>query len=214
MPQTFLALLALVLASIITFNQQRLTQQSYRNALRDEVQLAASGSAQHVIEMIAARSFDEVTTPVPLFRSGEIPHSPSGFTSAAAFGNDRGALGCNLMDPRLTPECDDVDDVAGLTGLAVEARLSDGRTLPYIADLDIFYVPSPSATVPSSVPTLHKRIELTLYTNMFGSTRRVLEISRVVSYDPIKADADMEAVCGAMGTVGSTCSTEIVAEES
>ncbi len=214
MPQTFLALLALVLASIIAFNQQRLTQQSYRNALRDEVQLAASGSAQHVIEMIAARSFDEVTTPVALFRAGEIPHSPFGFSTQANFGSDRGPLGCDLMDPRITPLCDDVDDVGSMTGLTVEARLSDGRILPFTANLNVFYVPSPSATTPSSTPTLHKRVELVLYSDMFGTEpRRVLEISRVVSYDPIKADADMEAMCGPMGTVGSTCAAPVVTED-
>lgn len=212
MPQTFLALLALVLASIIAFNQQRLTQQSYRNALRDEVQLAASGTAQHVIEMIAARSFDEMTTPIPLFRAGTIPHSPSGFSIPAAFASDRGSLGCNAMDPRFAPECDDVDDLNGLRGLPVEARLSDGRVLQFAADVNVFYVPNPSATTPSSTPTLHKRVELSLRSEMFGTARTVLTISRVVSYDPIKADADMERVCGAMGTAGSPCALAVVEE--
>ena len=54
MPQSLLGLLALTLASLISFNQQRITQQSYKSTIRDELELAASGTAQHVMEMIAA----------------------------------------------------------------------------------------------------------------------------------------------------------------
>src|SRR5690606_22303284 len=106
MPQTMLGLLALVLASFVSFNQQRLTQQSYRNAIRDEVEIAASGTAQHVVEMIAARSYDEASTPVRVFQAGGVPTGTSLFTAGANFAVDRGGAGCNLMDPASTPECD------------------------------------------------------------------------------------------------------------
>jgi hypothetical protein len=205
MPQTFLALLALVLASIIAFNQQRLTQQSYRSALREEIQLAASGAAQHVLEMVAARSFDESTTPVPLFRAGAIPHTAAGFALAGTFGADRGALGCNLMDPGATPDCDDVDDLDGVAGAAVEARLTDGRVLSFVADAAVFYVDGPTSSTPSATPTLHKRVELRLRSEMPGLSRPILLISRVVSYDPIKAEAEMEVACGPMGSTSSPC---------
>jgi hypothetical protein len=205
MPQTLLALLALALASIIAFNMQRLTQQSYRGALREEVQLAASGTAQHVMEMVAARSFDESTTPRPLFQAAAIPYVPAGFSLPANFAGDRGGAGCDLMDPGLTPDCDDVDDISGLTTSPVEARLSDGRILPYLAETRVFYVANPSDTTASAVPTLHKRVELTLTYDMPGQTRPVLMISRVISYDPVKAEADMEVVCGPIGTAGSPC---------
>ena len=206
MPQTMLGLLALVLASFVAFNQQRLTQQSYRAALRDEVEIAASGTAQHIVEMIAARSFDEQSSPARVFQSGGVPTAATEFTGAGSFTGDRGTLGCNLMDPSSTPLCDDVDDATGLRNIAVEARFSDGRTLPFTADIDVVYVTSPGATTVSSTPTLHKRVDVTIRTPLLPNlTNGVLQVSRVVSYDPFKADADMEAMCGAIGTSNSPC---------
>src|SRR5690606_32608432 len=104
---------------------------------------------------IAARSYDEASTPVRVFQAGGVPTGTSLFTAGANFAVDRGGAGCNLMDPASTPECDDVDDVNGLRDVPVEARLSDGRSLPFTADVDVFYVAGPSATAPSSLPTLH-----------------------------------------------------------
>ena len=208
MPQTMLGLLALVLASFVAFNQQRLTQQSYRNAVRDEVEIAAAGTAQHVVEMIAARSYDEASTPVRVFQSGGVPMGTSLFSGGANFTVDRGNAGCNLMDPVNTPDCDDVDDAHGLRDVAVEARLSDGRSLPFAADIDVFYVAGPSSTTPSSLPTLHKRVEVTLRSPLLPDLPNgVMTVSRVISYDPIKAEADMETLCGPIGMPGSPCGT-------
>lgn len=206
MPQTLLGLFALVLASLIAFNQQRLTQQSYRAAIRDEVEIAASGTTQHLIEMIAARSFDEASSPARSFQNGGVPSTPSEFTTAGNFTGDRGTAGCNLMDPSLTPLCDDVDDLNGLRNVAVEARLSDGRTLPFTADVNVSYVTSPGATATSSSPTNHKRVDITIRSSMLPELANgVLTVSRVISYDPFKADADMESLCGSIGTSNSPC---------
>ena len=49
MPQTLLALLALVLASLLTFNQQRLTLRSHDNLVVDELELAAAGTLNTAI---------------------------------------------------------------------------------------------------------------------------------------------------------------------
>lgn len=207
MPQTLLGLFALVLASLVTFNQQRLTQQSYRNTIRDEVAIAAAGTAQHIIEMVGARSFDQESTPQEVFNAWGVPTSAGEFTRAAYFAADRGNAGCDLMDPGNTPLCDDVDDVHGLRGVPVEARLSDGRSLPFTADLDVFYVASAEATAASADPTLHKRVELTLRSPLLPDlTNGVMKVSRVISYDPMKADADMETRCGPIGAVNSPCS--------
>lgn len=206
MPQTMLGLLALVLASFVAFNQQRITQQSYRAALRDEIEIAASGTAQHVIEMLAARSFDEQSSPARVFQAGGVPTSAADFTAAGSFTADRGTLGCNLMDPSTTPLCDDIDDVNGLRSISVEARLSDGRTLPFTADINVVYVTSPGATTAATSPTLHKRVDLTLRTPLLPNLPNgIVTVSRVISYDPMKADADMEALCGAIGSLTSQC---------
>ena len=203
MPQSLLGLLALTLATLISFNQQRITQKAYKSTIRDEIELAASGTAQHVIEMIAARSYDDVSTPDHIFDTGGVPWGAGAFSTADSFG---GNLNCDLMVPSNTPDCDDVDDVDGIRGAPIAATLSDGRSLRFTADIDVSYVTDPGTQVPSTVPTLHKRVDLTVHSDSPAAPiNGLLSVSRVISYDPIKADADMEALCGPIGIENSPC---------
>ncbi|MEM6327941.1 MAG: hypothetical protein AAF791_12550 [Bacteroidota bacterium] len=209
MPQSLLGLLALTLASLISFNQQRVTQQSHKATIRDELELAAAGTAQHVMEMIAARSFDEATTPEKVFRLGLIPVGAGSFTRTndAEFGRYRNN-GCDLMTPGNSMPCDDMDDLHGTRGAPVEARLSDGRVLPFTADVEVSYVTDPGSQTPSLVPTLHKRVDLTINSEHAAAPiDAIVSITRVVSYDPMKADMDSEERCGPIGTSGSPCGT-------
>ena len=205
MPQSLLGLLALTLATLLSFNQQRLTQQSYKSTIRDEISLAASGTAQHVMELIAARSFDEVSTPEKIFQAGSVPYGAGLFSTDGQFG---GNPDCNLMYPSLTPGCDDVDDVDGVRGAPVHAVLSDGRRLDFTVDVDVEYVDDPGSQNPSSSPTLHKRVDLTLHSNHPAARAQgMLTITRVISYDPVRADANMESRCGVIGSEGSPCAS-------
>lgn len=198
-----LGLLALTLATLISFNQQRLTQKSYKSTIRDELEIAASGTAQHVLEMIAARSYDEVSTPERVFQASGVPTGAGLFSTSGNFG---GNPDCNLMTPSRTPECDDVDDVDGVRGAPVQAVLSDGRRLRFTADVDVSYVTDPGSQTPSSSPTLHKRVDLSIHSDYPGAEiDGIINVSRVVSYDPVKADADMEMQCGPIGVDGSPC---------
>ena len=208
MPQSLLGLLALTLASIISFNQQRVTQRSYRATIRDEIELAATGTAQHVLEMIAARSYDEASSPEEVFNAGGVPFGAGAFTRGD--NNEFGRYGptgaCDLMTPGHTPDCDDVDDMAGIRGAPVKAVLSDGRQLRFTADVDVAYVTDPGSQTPSSLPTLHKRVDVTLHSqHPAAPIQGILSVSRVVSYDPVKADMDMEVMCGPIGLEGSPC---------
>ena len=180
-----LGLLALILATLISFNQQRITKQSYKSTIRDELELAASGTAQHVLEMIAARSYDEVSTPVEVFQNDGVPYGSGSFTSGSdsEFGAEGGdPEDCDLMTPSNTPDCDDVDDMDGIRGAPVEARLSDGRTLDFTADVDVRYVTDPGTQTTSSTPTLHKRVDLTIHSaHPAAPIRGMVSVSRVVS---------------------------------
>ena len=203
-----LGLLALVLATLISFNQQRVTKQSYKSTIRDELELAASGTAQHVMEMIAARSYDEASTPVQVFRAHGVPSSTGSFTDGGhgEFGRYGDPSKCDLMVPANTPKCDDVDDMDGIRDAPVFALLSDGRTLDFTADVDVSYVTEPGSDSTSSTPTLHKRVDLTLHSaHPAAPVRGMVAVSRVISYDPIKADADMEVKCGPIGLSTSSC---------
>lgn len=205
MPQSLLALLALALASLIGFNQQRLTQKAYKNTIRDEVHLAASGTAQHVMELIAARSYDEVSTPDKIYQAGAVPYGAALFSRLDQFG---GGADCDLMQPSLTPGCDDLDDLDGIRDAPAYARLSDGRRLDFSVDVDVTYVDDPGSQTPSISPTLHKRVDLTLRSDQLALSGESIEISRVVSYDPVAADAQMESFCGGpIGVESATCST-------
>lgn len=208
MPQSLLGLLALTLASLISFNQQRVTQRSYRATIRDEIELAAAGTAQHVMEMIAARSYDEKSSPDEVFDAGGIPYGAGSFTtgSNAEFGRYGPSNECDLMTPGNTPSCDDVDDVDGTRGAPVKAVLSDGRELRFTADVDVSYVTDPGSQTASSVPTLHKRVDLTIHSqHPAAPIQGIMSVSRVISYDPVKADMDMEMECGPIGLEGGPC---------
>ena len=201
MPQTLLALLALVLASFLTFNQQRLTLRSHQNLVSDEIELAAAGLASEVLAFVDGRSFDEESTPSAIGdENGMIPEEPDEFTEGATFGpTDRGADGCNLLHPALTPDCDDVDDVAWDPDdldddgwRDVEITLSHERTLPFEVRMQVYYVDGPESMVEADAPTRHKRILIDIRSPFAGDEDGVYRATRVVSYDPIKAEMDYE----------------------
>lgn len=207
MPQTLLALFALALSSLLVLNQQRITTQSRERMIADEVELAASGLSSDIMEMVGARSYDEKSTPAAILARQRVPEGGNDFTTNTNFGsNDRGTGGCNLLRPIQTPDCDDVDDLGGLTWQPVDVELANGRSLPFEVKADVIYVTDPGSETPSSVRTRHKRVTLTLRSRFLrsGQANGYITTTRVISYDPIKAELDFERQYGPMGTTPST----------
>lgn len=195
MPQTLLALLALVLASFLTFNQQRLTARSHHNLVTDELELAAAGLASEIVAMIDGRSFDENSTPEAIGDAdGDMPEGADAFTSGSTFGAaDRGAEGCDLLRPASTPDCDDVDDVSSDEWRPVDIQLAHDRTLPFEVRTQVYYVSDPESMAVSADPTLHKRVLIDVRSRyMAYADEGLYRATRVVSYDPIKAEMDYE----------------------
>ena len=212
MPQTLLALLALVLASFLTFNQQQLTIRSQGNMVTDELELAAAGVASEALALIDGRSFDEATTPSAIAaKAGVLPASPLQFSSHAAFGAvDRGPAPCDFFNPWKTPECDDVDDLDGTGWLPVTISLADelitdpdtglpypdsvrARTLDFEVRTEVFYVDSVQSMAPSATQTRHKRVLMDIRTrHVSGEPEGLMRVTRVISYDPVKAEMDYE----------------------
>ena len=212
MPQTLLALLALILASFLTFNQQRLTVRSQTNMVTDELELAAAGVASEALAYIDGRSFDESTTPRALALTyGSAPGSPSAFSSPAAFGAlDRGPLPCDFLDPWKTPECDDVDDLHDTGWTPVTIELADElilnpdtgvpypdsvrtRTLTFEVRTEVYYVDEVKSMAPASGKTRHKRVLMDIRTrHVLGQDEGLMRVTRVISYDPVKAAMDYE----------------------
>lgn len=202
MPQTLLALFGLALSSLLVLNQQHITTNSRQRMVSDEIELAASGLASDIMEMIGARSFDEKATPEAILQRQRIPTSSNDFTTAANLGDrDRGAGGCNLLRPSLTPECDDIDDVSGQGWQPVSVELAHGRTIDFEVQAEVFYVTDPGSIVPSTVRTRHKRVTLSLRSPHLrtAAANGHLVTTRVISYDPIKAELDFERLHGALG---------------
>ncbi len=199
MPQTMLGLLALVLASLVSYNQQRNSVSNYQSMIQNEVEMAATGTMTHVLELIGSRSFDESSTPDGIHASQQVPELDEHFTAGSRFGgHDRGQNGCDLMEPFRTPECDDVDDVDGIRNQSVVTQISDGRTIALNVDLDVDYVNDDSTHSISTRRTRHKLVTLTAESPLlrYGG----ITIERVFSYDPIKDEAEFEQVHGPLGT--------------
>lgn len=208
MTQTLLALLALVLASFLTFNQQRLTIRSQSNMVTDELELAAAGLASEAMAFIEGRSFDERSTPEKIRDAqGAVPDDPSQFSAPSTFGYD-GA--CDYLHPANTPGCDDVDDLADRDWTPVSIELARElvidpatgkpypdsvrtRELDFEIRTDVFYVDTADSMVPAALPTRHKRVMMDIRAGYVpGQPEGILRVTRVVSYDPIKADMDYE----------------------
>lgn len=210
MPQTLLALLALMLASLLTLNQQRLTLRSQTNAVTDEIELAAAGLASEIVAFIEARSFDENSTPDAIHSAQKVPASSTEFQQAAAFGAaDRGDAGCNLLLPALTPECDDVDDLDGIDWTPATIGLAHDRTLDFEVRTAVYYVDDPKSMVKASGRTLHKRVVIDVRSPYVEGDEAdgLLRLTRVVSYDPIKAEMDYENTPG-YGPIGTNPTNE------
>ena len=203
MPQSLLALLALAVAAFLTFNQQRLTIRAQTNVITDEVELAAAGLASEVMAFIEARSFDEASTPEKIHAALAVPSVASDFTWAAGFGAiGYGPLGCDLLHPADTPECDDVDDLAGLDWQTVTLDLAHGRTLDFDVRVNVYYVSDPESMTVAPGRTLHKRVNIDVRSPHVAGDEAdgLLRLTRVVSFDPVKARKDYEDIYGPLGT--------------
>ncbi len=195
MAQTLLGLLALVLASLVSFNQQRNSSSNYELMVQNEIEMAASGTIMRIMELIGSRSFDERSTPAGIDARNYLPEFDDDFVDVEQFGGvDRGASGCDLIEPFRTPDCDDVDDLNGLRSQLVNAELSTGRHLAFDVDVDVQYVKGGEADEISEFPTLHKLVEVRVESDYLPNG--AISIQRVISYDPIKADLEYEEVYG------------------
>lgn len=195
MAQTLLGLLALVLASLVSFNQQRNSSSNYELMVQNEIEMAASGTIMRIMELIGSRSFDERSTPAGIDARNYLPEFDDDFVDVEQFGEvDRGASGCDLIEPFRTPDCDDVDDLSGLRSQLVNAELSTGRYLAFDVDVDVQYVKDGEASDISEIPTLHKLVEVRVESDYLPNG--AISIQRVISYDPIKAELEYEEVYG------------------
>lgn len=203
MPQTFLGLLALALAALMAFSQQRATMQSYEMRLRDEHAVAGAGMLTQAMELIAARSFDAASTPAGIHALGRLPNVGD-FTLATNFGhsppvNPDGSSGlCELLRPESTPLCMDVDDFHGTTWQEVLLPVGVDQEMPFQISISVAYVSDHNPEVFSSVPTHSKLVVIRARTPIRPAMGEVVRLERVITYDPVKAQAEYELIYGSL----------------
>lgn len=118
MPQTMLALLAVMMAALFSFNQQRGIMQTRMQMMRNEVASAATGVAVDRLEEVRAMAFDEAT------KGEDKIFSSTALTSKSTFTDD-------------APPIDDVDDFDGSYVERFRVWLSD--TLWYGVETSVVY---------------------------------------------------------------------------
>lgn len=195
MPQTILGLAALMLAALLGVSHQQSMTQSYEVRLRDEYAVAGSGLLMHVMELAAARSFDEASTPDKIQAAMSMPDVDD-FSVPSAFGASAGT--CDLLRAWKTPACDDLDDIHGIEGRRIHLPLPSGDSLAYDIAVEVAYVVDGDITQPTSSQTHHKRVRMVLTAVDRPNLGEIVSLERVISYDPIKAIAEHEAVYGTL----------------
>ncbi len=178
MQQTLLALLALLVATLLSFNQKQATVQNQGQVVRGEIEQMALGVAARTAQVIRSRAYDASTKGVPadsLVPTSKFTDPP--FTT----GNDCEAFGGEAT-------CDDVDDFHEMVQATVPFTYPTG-TFDFAVDVEIRYVdedlqPTDGSTV--DPPTDQKQIILRVQdVPSSGAEPRLsspIEYSEVVSY--------------------------------
>lgn len=133
MQQTLLALLALLIATFLNFNQMQADIHSQRQTVNAEVQQMALGIAMQTMEVVRARAFDAATVGIP---EGEYV-DPSGFALKSE--GEFGVSGdCKLYSGGSGVDCSTIEEFHGTTG-DVPFQLA-GSSFPLNVKIEVYYV--------------------------------------------------------------------------
>jgi hypothetical protein len=129
MQQTLLSLAALLIATLLSFNQLQASMQSQQQVVRAEMEQMALGVAMQTMEVIRARAFDAETAD----RSSENVADRSDLTPLPfSPGNDCEVFGGG-------DRCNDVDDFHRMDPATVPFELPDGA-LDFEVRAEVRYV--------------------------------------------------------------------------
>ncbi|MEL6769964.1 MAG: hypothetical protein AAFN13_08375 [Bacteroidota bacterium] len=208
MPQTLLALLALALTGMLSLNQQQALIATDDDMLDTEIEMMAAGVALHTMEVLAAKSFDERSTPGEVHQYG-LPSGPSEFSGGQEFGrtaSEGRAFGCALAEPWTDPGCDDLDDAHSHVNditvwQPVPFTLRNGQSVPFEVAVTVQYVHPNAFDLPVAGPTNHKLVTVRVRSEHQVQRGRytdgVVRLERVMSYEEATAVRAYEARYGA-----------------
>lgn len=193
--------MALALAALMAFSQQRATIQSYEVRLRDEYSVAGAGMVTQVMELIAARSFDDASTPARIHQRGRLPlvtefSYPDEFGHSPPTNPDGSAGLCELLRPESSPSCVDVDDFHGTVRQEVLLPVGAGLEMQFDVSISVAYVNDHDPEVFSVSPTRSKLVVVSARPAARPDLGDLIRLERVITYDPIKAQAEYEMIYG------------------
>lgn len=138
MPQTLLALAAMMMATLFALNQHRGVMQTRISMMRNEVMTSASGVAVDRLEEVRSMAFDEATKgEAKIFSSTDLTSKPT-FTDDA-------------------PPIDDIDDFDGSSVQRFRVWASD--TLWYGVETTVAYAEENAPDIPLSDPNVRSKFK-------------------------------------------------------
>lgn len=164
MPQTLLALAAVLTFSLFALSQHGAKAEAEEFAVTAEVELAAGQLGRDRLATVLARRFDEVAT------DRGVRVDPAGLSTA--LGRDGEAAEADF---------DDVDDFSGV--VRTTARDWMGGTLAFTDSVSVRYVDKTFLT-PSAAPTLAKEVTVVVRAvpqGFVGTPPIVAELTQIVT---------------------------------
>lgn len=132
MQQTLLSVVALLIATLLSFSQMRVSLQSQQQLVQEEMEQMALGMAQQTMGVIQARAFDAAL----LSGQGDSYASESEFTAdSTGFGISGD---CKLYEGGPGTNCVTIDDFHGTNG-EVPFRLASDSVM-FDVEVDVRYV--------------------------------------------------------------------------
>jgi hypothetical protein len=136
MQQTLLALLALMIATMLNFNQMQAQIRTDQQAVRAELHQMALGVAMESMEVVRARAYDEVTN-----KDKDEITVPDDFSPPGEFGDgSNGSRKCKAFhDGSDVSECYDIDDFHKMEPATKQFELPDAQ-FDFRIEMEVRYV--------------------------------------------------------------------------
>lgn len=129
MKQTLLALLAMLIATFLSFNQKQVTIQNQSRVVRAELEQMGLGVAAQTMEVVRSRAFDSTTVGLPsdsIVATTDLTEPPFATQKyCEVFGG--------------STKCDDVDDFHNMKSATIPFEFPDHK-FEFTVDIEVFYV--------------------------------------------------------------------------
>lgn len=173
MQQTLLALLALMVASFLSFSQMQALVRSERTMVRTELEEMATGIAMQSMEVVRARAYDDATVGVP----------PDSAVSTSDFTTGPFAGGKDCMPFGGGDVCDSIEDFHDMVPATVPFTTTND-SIDFKVEIEVRYV-NASLQPTGGTPTIRKEVIIYVqdeWSNGDPFLREPIEFSETLTY--------------------------------